>query len=121
VPTLNFPGFFDRFAGANLVSLTEEAANSNTTLATQKDDPRLARILLYASGKRGTSREEGTVEAKRSDGERSYALNEYDAKGNLVKAICMSRDQYRDVKKTLLDQGCEIVDEAAQTTAAGKG
>jgi hypothetical protein len=59
--------------------------------------------------------------AEPSDDRTDYALNEYDAEGNLARVIWMSRDQYRDVKKTLVDQGCEIVDEAAQTTAAGKG
>jgi hypothetical protein len=33
----------------------------------------------------------------------------------------MSRDQYGEVKRMLLAQGCEVVEENAQAKAAGKG
>lgn len=49
-----------------------------------------------------------------------YVLNEFDSTGNLARAIWMSRDQYRKVKKTLLEQGCEVVDENGQAKAPAK-
>jgi hypothetical protein len=66
-----------------------------------------------------TAKPRDTMEAKPSD-ETDYVLNEYDSKGNLAKAIWMSRGQYDRVKKTLLEQGCEVVDEKAKATAAGR-
>jgi hypothetical protein len=50
----------------------------------------------------------------------SYVLNEYDARGNLAKAVWMSQDQYGEMKRALLDQGCEMVEEKPRAKAAGQ-